>query len=40
MVVAAAVLVILVGVALIPDSRRAVARWFGLDGVTVEVDPR
>ena len=37
--VAAAVLVILVGVALIPDSRRAVARWFGLDGVTVEVDP-
>jgi hypothetical protein len=38
-VVAAAVLVVLVGVALIPDSRRAVARWFGLDGVTVEVDP-
>ena len=39
LVVAAAVLVVLVGVALIPDSRRAVARWFGLDGVTVEVDP-
>src|SRR5688572_17341038 len=37
--VATAVLVILAGVALIPDSRRAVARWFGLDGVTVEVDP-
>jgi len=39
LVVAAAALVILIGVALIPDSRRAVARWFGLDGVTVEVDP-
>jgi hypothetical protein len=39
LVVAAAVLVILIGAALIPDSRRAVARWFGLDGVTVEVDP-
>ena len=39
LIVAAAVLLILVGVALIPDSRRAVARWFGLDGVSVEVDP-
>jgi hypothetical protein len=39
LVVAAAVLLVLVGVALVPDSRRAVARWFGLDGVTVEVDP-
>jgi hypothetical protein len=39
LVAAAAVLVILIGVALIPDSRRAVARWFGLDAVTVEVDP-
>ena len=39
LVAAAAALVILIGVALIPDSRRAVARWFGLDGVTVEVDP-
>jgi hypothetical protein len=39
LLVAAAALVILIGVALIPDSRRAVARWFGLDGVTVEVDP-
>ena len=38
-VVAAAVLLVVVGVALIPDSRRAVARWFGLDGVTVDVDP-
>jgi hypothetical protein len=37
---AVAVLVVLIGVALIPDSRRAVARWFGLDGVTVEVDPQ
>jgi hypothetical protein len=36
---AAAALLVLVGVAVIPDSRRAVARWFGLDGVTVEVDP-
>ena len=39
LVAAAAVLVVLVGVALIPDSRRAVARWFGLDGLTVKVDP-
>jgi hypothetical protein len=38
-VAAAALLVILVGLALIPDSRRAVARWFGLESVTVEVDP-
>ena len=38
MVVAAAVLLVLVGVAVIPDSRRAVARWFGLEGVTVEID--
>jgi hypothetical protein len=35
----AAALLLLVGVAVIPDSRHAVARWFGLDGVTVEVDP-
>ena len=39
LIVAAAVVLVLCGVALIPDSRRAVARWFGLDGVTVEVDP-
>jgi hypothetical protein len=39
LVAAAAVLVILIGVALIPDSRRAVARWFGLDSVAVKVDP-
>jgi hypothetical protein len=39
LVVAAAVLLVVVGVALIPDSRRAVARWFGLDAVTVKVDP-
>lgn len=37
--VAAAVLVVLVGIALIPGSRHAVARWFGLDGVTIEVAP-
>ena len=37
---AAAVLVlVLAGIALYPDSRHAVARWFGLEGVTVEVDP-
>ena len=36
---AAAALLVLVGVAVIPDSRHAVARWFGLGGVTVEVDP-
>jgi hypothetical protein len=37
--VAAAVIVILAAVALIPESRDAVARWFGLEGVTVTVDP-
>jgi hypothetical protein len=36
---AAAALLVLVGVAVMPDSRHAVARWFGLEGVTVEVDP-
>jgi hypothetical protein len=39
LVAAAVLLAVLMGVALVPDSRRAVARWFGLDGVTVEVDP-
>lgn len=39
LVAAAVVLVVLAAVAVIPDSRRAVARWFGLEGVTVEVDP-
>lgn len=37
--VAAAALVILAAITLIPDSRHAVARWFGLEGVTVSVDP-
>ena len=36
---AAVVLAVIVGVIVQPDARRAVARWFGLDGVTVEVDP-
>jgi hypothetical protein len=36
---AAVLLAVLIAVAVIPDSRRAVARWFGLEGVTVEVDP-
>src|SRR4051812_15149225 len=36
---AAAVLLTLAAVALIPDSRHAVARWFGLERVTVDVDP-
>lgn len=37
--VAAAVLLVMAGVALHPDSRHAVARWFGLEGLVVEVDP-
>lgn len=37
--VAAAVLLVVAGVVLHPDSRHAVARWFGLDGLVVEVDP-
>ncbi len=36
---AAVLLVIVAAVALIPGSRHAVARWFGLDSVTVKVDP-
>src|SRR5262245_43516950 len=39
LVAAAVVLMVLAAVALIPDSRHAVARWLGLDGVTVKVDP-
>jgi hypothetical protein len=41
LVAAAAALVaaIVLGGALQPDARDAVARWFGLDGVDVEVDP-
>ena len=38
--VAAAVLfVVALGTLIVPDTRRAVARWFGLDGVEVEVEP-
>ena len=38
--VAAALLVALVaGAVASPSSRRAVARWFGFEGLTVEVDP-
>ncbi len=29
----------LAGIALYPDSRHAVARWLGLEGVSIEVDP-
>ena len=36
---AAAVLVLVIGLVVTPASREAVARWFGLDGVTIEVDP-
>lgn len=37
--VAAAVVLVMTGVALHPDSRHAVARWFGFDGLVVEIDP-
>ncbi len=38
--VAAAVLVATsVAVAAIPDARQAIARWFGLDGLQIDVDP-
>jgi len=37
--VAAAVALMMAGVVLHPDSRHAVARWFGFDGLVVEVDP-
>lgn len=37
--VAAAVIALAAGVIAYPDSRAAVARWFGLDGVRIEVDP-
>lgn len=36
---AAVVLAVMAGVVLHPDSRHAVARWFGLDGLVIEVDP-
>lgn len=41
LLVAAAVLVVTSAlvVAALPGSRQAVARWFGLDGVAVDVDP-
>lgn len=37
--VAAAVVLMVIGVVLHPDSRHAVARWFGFDALVVEVDP-
>lgn len=36
---AAVVLAVVGAVVLVPDARHAVARWLGLDGVSVEVDP-
>jgi hypothetical protein len=36
---AAVFVVVLAGVLVYPDSRHAVARWFGLEHVEVEVDP-
>jgi hypothetical protein len=40
LVAAAVILLVAVGVVLQPDARSAVADWFGLDGVVVEVDPQ
>jgi hypothetical protein len=38
--VAAAIVTLVAGVvALLPDAREAVARWFGLEGLSIEVDP-
>lgn len=37
--VAAATIALVVGFVAHPSSREAMARWFGLDGVNVEVDP-
>ena len=37
--VAAGVLLVAGAIAGTPDSRQAVARWFGFDGLSVEVDP-
>lgn len=37
--VAAAVVALAAGLVVHPTSRDAMARWFGLDGVSVEVDP-
>lgn len=37
--VAAAVVLLAGGVMVHPDSRRAVARWFGFEGLVVEIDP-
>lgn len=37
--VAAATLLVVAAVVAVPDSRDAVARWFGLDGMTIDVDP-
>ena len=37
--VAAAIVVLVVGLVAHPSGREAMARWLGLDGVSVEVDP-
>lgn len=36
---AAAIAILVAGIVLHPDSRQAVARWLGLDGVVIEFDP-
>lgn len=37
--VAAVIVLVVGGVVAHPDSRHAVARWFGLDGLVIDVDP-
>lgn len=39
-VAASLLLIVMLGVLVIPDSRRAVARWFGIPGVQIEIEPR
>lgn len=39
LVAASITIAVAVGVLLVPDSRRAVARWFGIDGVKIEIEP-
>jgi hypothetical protein len=39
LVAAAVVVLAVVAIVVQPDARHAVARWFGLDGVVVEIDP-
>ncbi len=40
MVAASLLLIVMLGLLVIPDSRRAVARWFGIPGVQIEIEPR